>query len=89
MNNWNSNAGMVRHYAALMTDAELAWFTTIDRDPRKTPDNALRLRDLHVTLARRSSDQCRQQIAEQRRGNIERLKRLGLDSDTEAEAQPR
>lgn len=89
MNNWRSNAGMIQFYAALMTDAELAWFTaTIDRGTRKNPDDALRLRDLRDTLSRRSSEHHSQQWEKERLDNAERLKRLSLDSDSDGEAQP-
>ena len=80
MGHWRSNAGMVQFDAALMTDAELAWFSTIDQ-ARKNADDALRLRDLRATLLQRSSNQRLQQWEEERRGNAERLKRLGLSDD--------
>jgi hypothetical protein len=82
MNNWRSNASMVRLYAALMTDEELTWFTTTIapasqvKGARKNPDDALRLRDLSAALSQRSHEQHRQQFQEERRAHAERLKRL-------------
>jgi hypothetical protein len=89
MNSWRSNAGMVRFYAASLTDAELLWFTEIDkatrdRAIRRHPDDALRLRDLRAALSQRSSEQHTQQRQSEDRAHAERLKRLA----TSGEPQP-
>jgi hypothetical protein len=78
MNSWRSNADMVRFYAASLTDAELLWFTEIDKATRnkairRHPHDALKLRDLRVVLSQRSSEQRSQQLKEEWRENDERL----------------
>jgi hypothetical protein len=95
MNNWRSNADMVRFYAALLTDAELLWFTEIDKATRnkairRHPDDALLLRDLRTALSQRSSEQRSQQLKEEWRENDERLKRLATITDPQpGNAAPR
>ena len=95
MNNWRSNADMVRFYATLLTDAELLWFTEIDKATRnkairRHPDDALLLRDLRTALSQRSSEQRSQQLKEEWRENDERLKRLAAITDPQpGNAAPR